>query len=104
MKRKENNLILCVDVMFIVFLAQNIGNYQARFERFIKRLKMDGFEVLGYARKSPHDLSNEALKKNLQNMITCLRSRSWSNLFTSRQKVLPRARLSHEVCPIRMKN
>ncbi|KAG1175249.1 hypothetical protein G6F46_012331 [Rhizopus delemar] len=56
--------------------AQNIGNYQTRFERFVKGLKMDGFEVFGYARKSPHKLSSEALKKNLQNMITCLRHRS----------------------------
>jgi hypothetical protein len=62
--------------MIIVFLAQNISSYQARFARFIKGLKMDGFEVLGYVRKSPHDLSSKALKKNLQNMLTCLRSRS----------------------------
>ena len=62
--------------MFIVFLAQTISNYQGRFERFIKGLKMDGFEVLGYARKSPHNLSSEALKTNLQNMIDCLRHRS----------------------------
>lgn len=65
-KKKKKNLILCVDVMFTAFLAQNIGNYQARFERFIKGLKIDGFEVLGYARKSPRNLTNEALKKNLK--------------------------------------
>jgi hypothetical protein len=61
--------------MIIVFLAQNISNYQARFERFIKGLKMDGSEVLGYAKKSSHNLSSKALKNNLQNMIICLRSR-----------------------------
>ena len=37
--------------MFITFLAQNIGNYQDRYERFIKGLKTDGFEVHGYAIK-----------------------------------------------------
>lgn len=41
---KKKNLILCFDVMFIVFLAQNNGKYQAWFERFIKGLKMDDFE------------------------------------------------------------
>ena len=62
--------------MFVVFLAQNIGNYQGRFEMLIKGLKKDDFEVFGYARKSPHNLSCESLKKNLQNMIDCLRHRS----------------------------
>ena len=59
----KKNLILCADIMFTAFLIQNIGNYQARFERFIKGRKMDEFEVLGYARKSLHDFSNEVLKK-----------------------------------------
>ncbi|KAI8370535.1 uncharacterized protein BYT42DRAFT_595268 [Radiomyces spectabilis] len=46
--------------------TQNIGNYQSRFEMFIKGLKMDAFEVFGYARNSPHNLASEALKnKNL---------------------------------------
>lgn len=62
--------------MFIVFLAENIDNYQFRYEKFIKGLKTDEFEVLNYVRKSPYNLSNEALKKNLQNMIDCLRHRS----------------------------
>ncbi|KAG2222274.1 hypothetical protein INT45_006953 [Circinella minor] len=56
--------------------AQNIGNYQGRFEMLIKGLKKDDFEVFGYTRKSPHNLSCESLKKNLQNMIDCLRHRS----------------------------
>ncbi|KAI9019463.1 hypothetical protein CLU79DRAFT_804958 [Phycomyces nitens] len=56
-----------------VFSAQNIGNYQGRFEMFIKGLKKDSFEVFGYARKSPHNLHFK--KKNLQNMIDCLRHR-----------------------------
>lgn len=47
-----------------------------RYERFIKGLEIDGFEVLGYARKSPHNLSIQALKNNLQNMVDYLRNRS----------------------------
>lgn len=35
------------------FLAQNINNYQHRYDEYIKSLKMDGFEVIGYARKVP---------------------------------------------------
>ncbi|KAI9478361.1 MAG: hypothetical protein EXX96DRAFT_483150, partial [Benjaminiella poitrasii] len=40
-----------------------IDNYQAQFERFLKCLKIDGFEELGYAKKS-------------SKMTTCLRCRS----------------------------
>ncbi|KAI7896634.1 uncharacterized protein EV154DRAFT_535603 [Mucor mucedo] len=31
--------------------AQNISNCQYRYEEYIKSLKMDGFDVIGYARK-----------------------------------------------------
>lgn len=58
------------------FLAHNIANYQSKYERFINKLKKDGFEVVGYVRKSPGKLSNDALKDNLQKMIECLRERS----------------------------
>lgn len=58
------------------FLAQNINNYQHRYDEYIKSLKMDGFEVIGYARKSPTEIPEDELKEILKNMISCLQSRS----------------------------
>ncbi|KAG2227196.1 hypothetical protein INT45_008440 [Circinella minor] len=39
-------------------------------------LKMDGFDVIGYARKSPTEISDDELKEIIKNMISCLQSRS----------------------------
>ncbi|CAO3695423.1 unnamed protein product [Rhizopus microsporus] len=78
-KRMDSGLRVERKIVYIIKAddrAQNIGNYQGRFEMFIKGLKKDDFEVFGYARKSPHNLTCESLKKNLQNMIDCLRHRS----------------------------
>lgn len=58
------------------FLAQNISNYQYQYEEYIKSLKMDGFEVIGYARKSPTEIPEDKLKEILKNMISCLQSHS----------------------------
>ncbi|KAI9277402.1 hypothetical protein BY458DRAFT_104855 [Sporodiniella umbellata] len=58
------------------FLAQNISNYQYRYEEYIKSLKMDGFDVIGYARKSPTKISDDELKEIIKNMISCLQFRS----------------------------
>ncbi|KAG2219380.1 hypothetical protein INT45_006088 [Circinella minor] len=58
------------------FLARNISNYQYRYEEYIKGLKMDGFDVIGYARKSPTEISDDELKEIIKNMISCLQSRS----------------------------
>lgn len=55
---------------------QNIANYQSKYECFIDKKKDDGFKVVGYVRKSPCGLSNDALKDNLQKMIEYLRERS----------------------------
>lgn len=58
------------------FLARNINNYQHQHDEYIKRLKMDGFDVIGYARKSPTKIPEDELKEILKNMISCLQSRS----------------------------
>ncbi|ORY92018.1 hypothetical protein BCR43DRAFT_527319 [Syncephalastrum racemosum] len=58
------------------FLSANMANYQARYERLLRGLKASNFQVLGYARKSPHHLQPQALRANLGNMIACLRTRS----------------------------
>ncbi|KAI7849802.1 hypothetical protein BDC45DRAFT_266645 [Circinella umbellata] len=42
--------------------AQNINSYQSRYQEFIKNLKADGYDIIGYARKSPTKLSNDALE------------------------------------------
>jgi hypothetical protein len=60
----------------LAFLAQNINNYQYRYEEFIKSLKTNGFDVLGYTRKSPTNIPDERRKQILTNMISCLQSRS----------------------------
>lgn len=61
---------------YIVFLAKNFNDYQARYLTFIKGLKDDGFKVVGYARKSPQEGDNPNLETNLNDMIACLRRRS----------------------------
>ncbi|KAI9484296.1 hypothetical protein BDB00DRAFT_775155 [Zychaea mexicana] len=58
------------------FLVQNISNYQDRYISFIQGLKKDNFTIIGYAYKSPNDLTNDALNTLLNKMIHCLRSRS----------------------------
>lgn len=57
-----------------------MANYQKRYECYINKLKTDGFEIIGYARKSPGELSNDEREANLQNMIDCLRERSLAEL------------------------
>ena len=37
---------------------------------------MDGFDVIGYARKSPTEIADDELKEIIENMISCLQSRS----------------------------
>ncbi|KAI9358399.1 hypothetical protein BD770DRAFT_320880 [Pilaira anomala] len=46
----------------------------------ITSLRTDGFEIIGYARKSPGEQSNDKRKANFQNMINCLRKRSLAEL------------------------
>ncbi|KAI8098320.1 uncharacterized protein B0P05DRAFT_460701, partial [Gilbertella persicaria] len=60
--------------------AHNLANYQKRYEVYIDNLKIDGFEIIGYARKSPGELLNDGRKANLQNMINCLKERSLAEL------------------------
>ncbi|KAI8877391.1 hypothetical protein K501DRAFT_326548 [Backusella circina FSU 941] len=60
--------------------AYNLANYQKSYECYIDKLKTDDFEIIGYARKSPGELSNDEREANLQNMINCLRERSLAEL------------------------
>ncbi|KAG0950625.1 hypothetical protein G6F57_006080 [Rhizopus arrhizus] len=97
-RRIEQRIVYIMKTVDRVFLAQNISSYQARFARFIEGLRMDGFEVLGYARKSLHDLSSKALKKNLQNMLTYLRSRSLvGSVYVSPKSLAKRPTISRDM-------
>ncbi|KAI8884639.1 hypothetical protein K501DRAFT_128239, partial [Backusella circina FSU 941] len=40
------------------------------------KLKIDGFKIIGYARKSPTEILNAELEAIIRNMISCLQSRS----------------------------
>lgn len=101
-KRKYPN-ILFWHYIYSVF-SWNIGTHQVQYERSIKGLKMDGFDVLVYAQNSPTNTSNKGLQTIPQNMINCLRFVAWLNLFTSPQPILPRARAPQEIWTILTKN
>ncbi|ORY91309.1 hypothetical protein BCR43DRAFT_103890 [Syncephalastrum racemosum] len=58
---------------------------QERYRKFIRGLKDDNFTIVGYARKSPNDISNK--------MTDCLRNRS----LTERVYVSPRSLASSKI-------
>ncbi|KAI9263374.1 hypothetical protein BDA99DRAFT_422976, partial [Phascolomyces articulosus] len=55
---------------------QNLNNYQSRHQEFIKNPKADGYDVIGYARKSPANLRDDVLDAIIKKMIICLQSHS----------------------------
>ncbi|RCH78324.1 hypothetical protein CU098_007031, partial [Rhizopus stolonifer] len=57
-------------------IVQDIVQYGDKFKEFIQGQKSNGFEIVGYARKSPGEKDKEKRARLLRTMIDKLRSRS----------------------------
>ncbi|OBZ80615.1 hypothetical protein A0J61_11336 [Choanephora cucurbitarum] len=64
-----------LDSQFHDEVADNIVSTISRHHAYIKQLKGDGYEVIGYCRKSKNKSDNRALL--LQRMINILKIRAW---------------------------
>ncbi|KAI8326788.1 hypothetical protein BD560DRAFT_361671, partial [Blakeslea trispora] len=65
-----------MDEQFHDDLKSAICNFLPLYQESIKNLKRSGFEIVGYARKSPSNDTNENRVKLLQKMVDNLRNRS----------------------------
>ncbi|KAI8365233.1 uncharacterized protein BYT42DRAFT_649161 [Radiomyces spectabilis] len=57
-------------------LVAAIVQYLSNYQNSLRHLKSEGFEIVGYARKSPNDDDPDRRARLLQSMITNLRTRS----------------------------
>lgn len=67
----------CADVnCFVDSVCLNIINYLPAYKSHIMKIKGDDFQVIGYARKSPGEESEEVRIRLLQTMVDRLYERS----------------------------
>lgn len=63
-------------IFFIDYVVKSIREYIPKYQRHIKKMKQDGFSVIGYCRKSCTNDDNGTRVRLLQTMVDRLQEKS----------------------------